>query len=140
MGLVPDMVQEHASILEDKLKTKLNLKATKEIISDTTKKTLRTRLYENIKYYHGSKTGIRCGSANMWNSKTIEPFFPHKDHPLPLDKAKAYAVSDEDGLIKLHGWKIHNIRYQGLAFEMIAINYALAFNNLALDKINLILA
>lgn len=56
-------------------------------------------------------------------------------HPLPLEKARAYAFNKNDDYLELHTWYGHNMLEQGDAFFHFLRAFTIRFNNLGLTKL-----
>jgi hypothetical protein len=132
----PDMVKNDLTTIEQKLGQKLYLKLTSKGLCSEYNSDICE--FKKIEKREGALTGIAMGSSSIWLPTSIDDeiiIYKPENHPLPLPKAKAYATSINDGEIQLVVWKSHNITYQGFCFEIVLRNFAIAFNNLAIDRL-----
>ena len=56
-------------------------------------------------------------------------------HPLPLEKARAYAFREEPDCLTLHTWYTHNIHDQGELLFQYLRTFAIVFNNCGLSRL-----
>ncbi len=135
-ALVPDMVAEDVETIEHKLNLKLPIRLTSEGIFIGG---VGDILYKNIILkYHPGYTGYsvdgRTGSA--WIDSDTPPHIPYyssQNHPLPIEKARIYAVLDRDDELDFQVWRQHNIDW--LIQKLFSRSFAIAFNNLGIKKL-----
>jgi len=137
LTLVPDIVTKDLETIENKLGAKLKIKATLEGIFKT------DTHFGDVRYDRVVCRPILCAKTNeiefistqiYINPKPPLIFF-EDGHPLPMDKAKTYAISNKNEEIILYGWGTHNINSCYLPFQILSRNFAIAFNNLGLKKL-----
>jgi hypothetical protein len=82
---------------------------------------------------------VNYGSTNMslGDMEGFEPrrLQPASDHPLSQEKLKAYAIDPDDPLLTAYRWDTNNLFDHGVALTSYMRNFAILFNNMALDEI-----
>ena len=135
---IPMSALQDKETIEDKLDKKLDLEVSPTALyggdnsmvvldPDYLKFIYRESVRElRVRYRDVAEFSIGCEDDNI---------FSYYNHPLPGEKARAYAISEDNDDLKLHGWGVRNIHSPGLAFEMFARNFAILFNNMGLDRL-----